>query len=276
MAETISSEGGRPKRLLVRAASNNRSIAEARLALSFARRDLQSRYRQSSFALLWSVLQPLGLVAVYAVVFSQILRVEGGGLPYLSFVVAGLMVFRYFSAGLQQATCFIDRADTLTKAYFRRETLPLSGCVAALVDLAIGVSVLVVVAWIQGIRPTTTFVALPLVIAVLVAYTAATAIVFATVTVFVRDLAHALPTISQVLFLASPVLYPEAQIPPRLSFLGTVNPVAVVAEAVRETTLVGIWPEFDLLLIHLFVGSSLLVGAVVYLRSIEDRIVDVV
>ena len=85
-----------------------------------------------------------------------------------------------------------------------------------------------------------------------------------------------MPTISQVLFLASPILYPESQIPSNLKFLGTVNPVAVVAEATRAVSLEGIWPNFDLLMVHLCIGTALLVGSVVYLRSIEDRIVDVV
>ena len=135
---------------------------------------------------------------------------------------------------------------------------------------------IVAVAWIQGISPSITLVALPLVLSVLLVYTIAIAILLATITVFVRDVAHAMPTISQVLFLASPILYPESQIPSNLKFLGTVNPVAVVAEATRAVSLEGIWPNFDLLMVHLCIGTALLVGSVVYLRSIEDRIVDVV
>lgn len=250
--------------------------SEWRLTASFARRQLHSQYRQSALSVVWSILQPLALVVVYAVVFSQILRVEGGGLPYLSFVVAGLVVWRFFNAGLNQATCFIDRSDTLSKAYFRREVIPFSGCLAATVELAIGYVAILVVAAIQGIRPTVTVVAIPLVVAVLVVYTVAFAVLLGTVTVFVRDVAHAMPTVSQVLFLASPILYPQSQIPPNLAFLGVANPVAVVAEANRDVTLSGIWPQWGLLGIHLAIGSVLLVAAVRYLRSIEDRIVDVV
>lgn len=250
--------------------------SEWRLTASFARRQLHSQYRQSALSVVWSILQPLALVVVYAVVFSQILRVEGGGLPYLSFVVAGLVVWRFFNAGLNQATCFIDRSDTLSKAYFRREVIPFAGCLAATVELAIGYVAIFVVAAIQGIRPTVTVVAIPLIVAVLVVYTVAIAVLLGTVTVFVRDVAHAMPTVGQVLFLASPILYPQSQIPPNLAFLGVANPVAVVAEANRDVTLSGIWPQWGLLGIHLAIGSALLVGAVLYLRSIEDRIVDVV
>jgi ABC-type polysaccharide/polyol phosphate export permease len=179
-------------------------------------------------------------------------------------------------AGLNQATSFIDRSSVLSKVYFRREVIPLSGCVAALLDLGVGLVAIVGVARIQGISPSITLVALPLVIAVLLVYTVAIAILLATITVFVRDVAHAMPTISQVLFLASPILYPESQIPSTLKFLGTVNPVAVVAEATRAVSLEGIWPNFDLLIVHLSIGTALLVGSVFYLRAIEDRIVDVV
>jgi len=250
--------------------------AELRLVLSFARRELHSRYRQSALTVVWSVLQPVALVVVYGVVFSQILNVQGDGLPYLTFVVAGLAAWRYFQAGLQQATCFIDRSDTLSKVYFRREVMPLSGCVAALVDLSIGIVAMVVVGLIQGVTPTYTIVALPVVLAVLLLYTGAVAVVVATVTVFIRDLAHALPTVNQVLFLGSPVMYPESQIPEHLAFLGTVNPVAVVAESIRDVALRGIWPRWELIGLHLAIGGALLVAAILHLRSIEDRIVDVV
>jgi len=258
------------------AANLRRARSEARLTISFARRELHSKYRQSALSLFWGIAQPILLVLVYAVVFSQILNVSGGNIPYLSFVVAGIVVWRYFMAGLNQATSFIDRSSVLSKVYFRREVIPLSGCVAALLDLGVGLVAIVGVAWIQGISPSITLVALPLVIAVLLVYTIAIAILLATITVFVRDVAHAMPTISQVLFLASPILYPESQIPSTLKFLGTVNPVAVVAEATRAVSLEGIWPNFDLLMLHLCIGTALLVGSVFYLRSIEDRIVDVV
>ena len=259
---------------LAQALRNGR--AEARLTYSFARRALHSQYRQSALTVLWSVMQPIALVAIYAIVFSQILRVEGDDLPYLSFVVAGLVVWRYFSTGLMMATSFIDRSDTLVKASFRREVIPLSGCGAALVDLCTGMVALFAVAAIQGIKPTITVLAVPMVLVVLLFYTATVAVLMATVTVFVRDLAHALPTISQVLFLASPILYPTSQIPPALDFMGTVNPVAVAAEAMRRSTLAGEWPSFPLLSLHLVVGAGLLVASIAYLRSIEHRIVDVV
>ncbi|CAB4549218.1 unannotated protein [freshwater metagenome] len=257
-------------------ASLRRARSEARLTVSFARRELHSKYRQSALSLFWGIVQPILLVLVYAVVFSQILNVNGGSIPYLPFVVAGIVVWRYFAAGLQQATSFIDRSSVLSKVYFRREVIPLSGCVAALVDLGVGLVALVAVAWWKGIPPSFTLVALPLVLSVLLVYTAAIAILLATITVFIRDVAHAMPTISQVLFLASPILYPESQIPSNLKFLGTVNPVAVVAEATRAVSLEGIWPNFNLLLVHLCIGTALLVGSIFYLRSIEDRIVDVV
>ncbi|MEX0768894.1 MAG: ABC transporter permease [Microthrixaceae bacterium] len=276
MTEATVESGAPLTRRLIRSEQIRRFRSEARLATSFAKRELHNKYRQSALSLFWGIVQPLLLVLVYAVVFSQILNVDGGTIPYLSFVVAGLAIWRYFNAGLQQATSFIDRSSVLSKVYFRREIIPLSGCLAALIDLAVGLVAMVIVAWIQGIIPTATYAALPLVLAVLLVYTTAIAILLATVTVFIRDVAHALPTVGQVLFLASPILYPESQIPDNLKFLGTVNPVAVVAEATRAVALEGMWPQFPLLLIHLCVGTTLLVGSVFYLRSIEDRIVDVV
>ncbi|MGI8936859.1 MAG: ABC transporter permease [Iamia sp.] len=250
-------------------------LNEVRLLISWSRRELSSRYRQSAGHLVWSALQPLGVIVVYAVVFHAILKVRGDGLPYLSFMVVGLMSWRYFANGVSQATCLVDQSHVIGRVYFRREIVPLSGCLTGLIDLGVGSVAMVAVATLQGIGPKLTLLALPLVYLPLILYSAAAAVFLSTITVFLRDVGHALPTIQQMLFLATPIMYPVSQLPPELRFLGTVNPIAQLTESARDVTLRGAWPDPLLLGGNTLAGGLILTGAIVYLRSIEHRIVDI-
>lgn len=248
---------------------------EVRLILGWARRDLRSRYHQSSLRVLWSVIQPLSVIAVYGVIFQRILRVDGGGLPYLSLVVSGLVVWRFVAVALSQSTALVDQGNVMSHVYFRREVVPLSACVAGLVDLSVLVVIMVVLAAVQGIAPPVTLVALPVVLVPVVLYGSAAAVLVSTVGVFVRDITHALPTFQQLLFLATPIMYATSQIPPELQFLSRWNPLAFLVAAVRDVALVGRWPDESLLVVHLVAGGAALVLSIAYLRSIEHRIVDV-
>lgn len=249
--------------------------AEARLTLGWARRELHSTYRQSSLRLLWSILQPLSVVAVYVVVFHWILAVPSDGVPYLSFMVVGLAVWRYFAIGLSRATSLVDQAHVLNRVYFRREIVPLSGCLSGLIDLGIGTVAAVVVATAQGMPPGPSLVALPLVYLPLLLYTGAAAVLLSTVTVFVRDVGMVMPTLAQLMFLATPIMYPPSQLPAGLGFLQVLNPIAVLVEQARRVVLQGQWPSPAVIGLNVGLGSLLFVGSVAYLRSIEHRIVDV-
>jgi len=249
--------------------------AEAQMIRSWAVRRVHSQYRQSALRLFWSVLQPVSMIAVYAVVFQQILRVDGNGLPYLSFLVTGLTVWRFFANGLNQATAIVDFGETRKKIYLRAEILPISGCVAGFVDLAIGTVACVVIAAIQGLPIGASALAVPLIYVPLVLYTVAVAVLLATLTVFVRDISHAMPTIQQLLFLATPIMYSTRQIPENLTFLVHANPIAALAEEARTALLRGLWPDWTTVGVHTVVATAVLAAAIAYTRSIEDRVVDV-
>ncbi len=249
---------------------------ELNAVLSWAKRDVKSRYRDSGLHLLWTIIQPVSVIAVYAIVFREILRVDGDGSPYLSFVVVGMIIWRYFSVGLGQSMSLVDHADIMGKIKFRREIIPLSACLGGLIDLGIGTVALIVIAGLQGINPSSKLLGLIPIYLVLTMYTGTAAILVSTVTVFVRDTAMALPTLQQVLFFATPVMYAQSRVPQSLRFLETINPMWFIIESARNATLRQSWPNLGLLVIHLVVSLMVFRASVSYLRSIEHRIVDIV
>lgn len=249
--------------------------AEAHLVASWSRRTLHGEYRQSALQVLWSIVQPLSVFAVYVVIFQYVLRVHSGEIPYLSFVVVGLTIWRYFAVGLNQTSVLVNEASILKKVYFRREIIPLSGLTVGLIDLLVGTIAVLVVASAQGVKPTWSLVALPILYVSLILYAAAAGVLLAVVAVFVRDLVHVMPTLTQLLFLATPIMYSPEQLPPNLRFLATMNPVAVLATAARDAVLLGRFPSVLTLAVNLALSGCLFVLVIAYVRAIEHRIVDI-
>lgn len=238
-------------------------------------REFRARYRQSALDASWSVVQPIGVVLVYGFLFSIVLRVSADGLPYLSFAFAGIAAWRFIAFGTSAAVpSIVEAQSTITKVYFPREVIPLSVVGAALVDLAIATTLLLVVAVVQGVGLDVTVVALVPIDVVLVLYVAAASVFGASLAVFVRDVALLLPLLQQLLFVASPIMYPSDLLPSSLAWLNEVNPVAVMVEATRAATLEHVWPDWPLLAVHGAVAALLLVAALAYARAVESQMAD--
>lgn len=212
---------------------------------------------------------------MYVMVFHYILEVESGAVPYLSFMIVGLTIWRFFAVGLSQAPSLVYQASMINKVYFRREIIPLSGMAMGFIDLAAGTVAMIVVSLAQGITPTASIGVLPAIYLALILYSSAAGVLLAVVAVFVRDLVHVMPTMTQLLFLATPIMYPPEQLPPSLTFLATLNPIAVLVGAARACVLEGRLPSAMLLITNLVISAALFVLVITYVRSIEHRIVDV-
>lgn len=242
-----------------------------------ALREFRTRYRQSVLEVAWSLITPAVLLGVYGVVLTQVFDVTSPDVPYLSLVWTGMVVWMMFSSAVANGVrSILSNADLISKVYFPREALPLSVVGAAFFDLAIGTAVLVPLVAIQVQTVSITAVAAVPVVLVLVAWTAAVTTFLATLAVFLRDVAHATVLLLQVGFFITPVMYAAGNLPDGFLFLNRLNPLAVCINALRDAILTQQWPNWPLLGLHAVGGVVAFVLAILYVRRVEDRMVDVV
>lgn len=237
-------------------------------------REFSARYRQSALDVLWSLVQPVATLAIYGSLLTGAFGVTGDGLPYLSFAWAGLAPWTFVANALAMCVVAISFEGSISKTYFPREVIPLAIVGAAFVDLVIQTVILFVLALVQGIRPSHHAVALVLVDLVLIVWVAAIGVFAAALAVFIRDVRHVTGLVLRLGFFASPIMYPVTQYPERFAWVVDVNPVAVAAEGTRDVLLRGTWPDWGVLLTHGLVGGVLLVLSLMYVRSVEPRMVD--
>ncbi len=243
----------------------------------YSARQVQLRYRQSMLGLSWTVVQPVAIMSIYGFIFSAFLDVNGGGLPYLSMAWTGLTIWMFVQAALQMGTVSLQNdAWLLGRVWFPREIIPLAPVVAGLIDLAAAGAILMVIVIVQGVGISFHVVSLPLMLLVLVTWAAAISVFTATITIFLRDMATVVGLVLRLLFIATPVMYPDSVVPEHLRWVIAVNPFGAVVSNTRAALLSHVWPNWELLIAHLIVGGGLLALSLWYLRSVERRMVDVV
>lgn len=170
-------------------------------------RDLKVRYKRSVLGMLWTLLNPLLQMAVYTVVFSQMLHVGVPGFPV--FLLAGLLPWTLVSVSATGASMsLLANQALIRKVAVPQAVYPLAIVGSKLVDVAISIVPLAAVAAVLGRPPDASWLLLVPAVAIAAAFAAGLSLVFASLTVFFRDVRHLIDILFQLWFYATPILYP--------------------------------------------------------------------
>ena len=172
-------------------------------------RDLKVRYAQTVLGAAWTLIQPVALMLVFTYAFSRLGNVQTGGVPYPVFALAGITFWTFFARAVTQGSdSLVENAPLLTKIYCPRLLIPLSSVVSALVDLALSLVLLIVVASIYDFYPTWRLVLLVPVVLVGFLLAAGVTFLFSAINVRFRDIRQGLPFLVMLGLFISPVAYP--------------------------------------------------------------------
>ena len=222
-----------------------RAVVEVLIA-----KELKVRYRGTVLGYLWSLLNPLILVAVYVLVFSVYLRIDMDN--YAAFLLCGMLPWSWFSSSLvESGRAIIDNGGLVKKVALPSEIFPLVSVGSNFVHFALSLPVLLGLLYVLGIQVGWTIVLLPLVLAVQGLLTFGLALLCASLAVRFRDLLHIIPNVLLIWFFLTPVFYPASMVPERFKGLLWANPMAYLIEAYHDILFYGqppaVW-KFALLL----------------------------
>jgi lipopolysaccharide transport system permease protein len=253
--------------------------AHRELVYFLTKRELQIRYKQSFFGISWAVLQPLTFAVIFAVVIGGVLHYKPpGGLPFMVFAVSSIVPWLFVAQAIQgSAGSLVLDANLIAKVYFPRLALPLSKGLSLLLDLGIALLLVLVVTLLYGVTIASTVWLVPafLLLGVITAFSIGTFL--AAVNVKYRDIQLVVPMFVQIMFFASPVLYDGTQIRnPTLHHIYSINPMASVLDGMRWALFDTPYPGTLNILISVVSASVILVGSLVYFRSVENYFADVI
>jgi lipopolysaccharide transport system permease protein len=217
-------------------------LAEFRdLLLELARRDVKLRYRQTALGIAWVVLQPLAAAGVLNFAFGIVAGARPPGGSYFLFTFVGLLAWNLFSLTLSKTSLsLVGNSYLVSKVYFPRLILPLSGTLATLLDFTVALGVYVALLAFSGFAPQPLIVLLPVWVSLILCLSLGAGFIAAALTVNYRDIQHILPIVVPFLLYASPVAYDVTQIPARYqTAFYLVNPLAALIAGLRASLLPG-------------------------------------
>ena len=240
-------------------------------------RELKVRYKRSVLGLLWTMLNPLLLMVVYAVVFTTILPAAQ---PNFSiFLLAGLLPWLYFSTALMQGLMSVlVNQELVRKIRLPQAVFPLSVVGSNLVNFTLSLLPLFVVMAALRQPFTLALAFLPAAALVLTLFCAGVTLLFATATVFFRDVRHLTEVLLQMLLYLSPVLYDLKQLGEHQTWWFRLfrlelrlNPLSSLIPLVRDPVYYGRLPSLSTMAVaFLWAAGALLVGFAVFTR-LEPR-----
>lgn len=256
---------------------NFREIWEYReLLYFFVWRDVKIRYKQTGLGFLWAIIQPLIMMVIFTLLFGGLAHMPSEGIPYPLFSFAALLPWTLFAEGITRSTTsMVSNANIMTKVYFPRLIMPLSGVISPVVDFFMAFFILILMMAAYGFVPTWNVVFLPffLLFAVITAFSVG--LWLSALNVKYRDFQYAIPFMIQLWFFASPVVYPSNLLPEPLKLLYGLNPMAGVIEGFRWA-LLGTNPPSLMILVSVMVVTLLLISGLFYFRRMEQYFADVV
>jgi ABC-2 type transport system permease protein len=198
--------------------------------------EFKRTYFGTVFGYLWSLVRPLMLFGVLLFVFTQVLRAGSEKVEhYPVFLLFGIVMFTFFQeASTNSVTSVVAAEGVVRKTQFPRLVIPLSTVLTALFNFGLNLVIVLVFLLAFGVDPAWTWFLFPVAVAFLFILTSAVSSGLAVLYVRFRDIAIIWTVAAQVLFYATPILYPvDFKENPTFERLMMINPLAVIFEQVR-------------------------------------------
>lgn len=216
-------------------------------------REFQSKYRNSMLGAAWTVLNPLAMIVVYTVIFSQVMRAKLPGVDttfaYSIYLCAGILTWGLFAEILVRGqNVFLEHANLIKKLSFPRICLPVIVILNAALNFSIIFGLFTLFLALSGNFPGWSYLAVFPVLSIQVLFSIGLAIIIGVLNVFFRDVGQFFGIFLQFWFWLTPIVYPASILPESANRLLSYNPMMVFISAYQGILVSGIWPEWrDLL-----------------------------
>jgi ABC-2 type transport system permease protein len=183
---------------------------------------------------LWSLIRPLMLFGVLLFVFTQVFKIGSEDVVhYPVFLLLGIVLFTFFQESTTNSvTAVVAQEGVVRKTQFPRLVIPISTVLTGIFNFGLNLVIVFAFVFAFGIDPTWTWLLFPFALALLFVFTGAVSTALSVLFVRFRDVAIIWTVLAQVLFYATPILYP-VDFKENYEHLLMINPLAVIFEQVR-------------------------------------------
>ncbi len=244
-------------------------------------RDFKVKYKRSVLGVVWSLLYPVLMMTVMAMVFSQMFRFSVEGINYLVYLMTGIVMFQYFSEATNNAmTSVVGNFGLINKVYIPKYIFPVAKCIFVGINF-----VLTLIPWLiliiltqfgLGTYPASInwyYLLIPYIFLCFFLFTVGIGLLLSCISVFLRDMFYIYGIILTIWNYFTPVFYSIDILPASLQTLFKFNPLYQFITSVRSIVLYGARPSITTLIILGLIGvGTLLIGAFVFKKK-QDKFI---
>lgn len=242
------------------------------LITQLVRRDILTRYKRSVLGIAWSLLNPLGMMVVLTLAFSQIFRF-GDIKSYPAYVLSGILSWTFFSQVTTAAMVnLIWGGGILHRIYLPRTSFALSAVGTGLVNIALSTIPLLLILLVTGVPLKLTLLWMPLPILLLACFSLGVGLMLSTLAAFFPDVSEMYQIILTAWMYLTPIIYPEEILPQNIRFLiTTFNPVHYFVKLYRLSVYFGRAPTTSEVLIPTGIALGfLIIGWLIFTKKADE------
>lgn len=240
-------------------------------------REFQGRYQGSMLGGVWAVLNPLAMILIYTLVFSQLMGARLAGheksvFAYSIYLCAGLLPWGLFAEVLGRLnTVFLENSTLIKKAQLPRACLPVIVALSALLNFTIVIVLFLMFLAVSGNLPGWALLAFPVVVLLQLAFTLGLGIILATLNVFFRDVGQFTGIALQFWFWLTPIIYVADILPPTIKIWFGLNPMWPVVHAYQTIFVEHCFPDWlSLVPVALLALILLMLAAKIFLARVGE------
>ncbi len=231
--------------------------------------DIKMRFSGTILGRLWTLLYPLLFLGLYAVVYTMIFKIKLGNystFEYVLLIFSGLIPFLGFSEALGAGVgCVLGNKGLVKNTLFPIELIPVKAVLASSVTMLVGLVLLLIFLWGNGIAHWTQLL-LPVIIVLQLIFTIGLIWLLSAMNVFIPDIAQTVSILTLFLMLVSPIAYTHEMIPPALVPFMYPNPLYYLIMLYRDVAFIGVIPTSMLITFTLIAGGFFTLGGFVFSR----------
>jgi lipopolysaccharide transport system permease protein len=218
--------------------------------LGSVQREFQSKYRNSMLGAVWSVLNPLAMIFVYTVIFTEVMQTKlpatANSFGYSIYLCSGVLTWGFFAEIVGRAqTVFIDNANLLKKLNFPRLCLPAVVVLSASLNFLIVFTIFTLFLVASGNFPGWSYLGVFPLLFLMALLAIGLGTVLGVLNVFFRDVGQFFGIFITFWFWLTPIVYPAGAVGKQASMLLDLNPMTKLIGGFQGIFIDHIWPDWS-------------------------------
>lgn len=235
-------------------------------------RDIKKKYRRSILGIVWSMLNPLFIMLITAIVFEHLFRFD---LPnFVLYLIVGQVVLNFFSEATNNAMgAIINNSALIKKVYVPKYMFPIASVISSCVNLILSFPAILGIMIYTNQYPTINIISFLFPLSALLMFCVGVGLILSAGAVFFRDIMHLYGVFITALTYATPIIYPESIVPDKYRFIFDYNPFYYYLKEFRQVLYMGNLPDIDIMAIAYGAGILFLVIGIIVFKKTQDKFI---